>query len=107
MPERVSLFRRAGQLPARALLGLIWLYQKTLSPALPALLGPGCGCRFAPTCSHYAADAVRLHGALTGTWLALLRLAKCTPLHPGGFDPVPARVKPSCLSVTKAIPAKG
>ncbi|MBS0631557.1 MAG: membrane protein insertion efficiency factor YidD [Verrucomicrobia bacterium] len=107
MPERASLFRRAGQLPARALLGLIWLYQKTLSPALPALFGPGCGCRFAPTCSHYAADAVRTHGAITGSWLALRRLAKCSPLHPGGFDPVPPRAKPSCFSVAKAIPAKG
>jgi len=86
---------------------LIWLYQKTLSPALPALFGPGCGCRFAPTCSHYAADAVRTHGAITGSWLALRRLAKCSPLHPGGFDTVPPRAKPSCLSVAKAIPAKG
>lgn len=108
MPERASLpFRRAGQLPARALLGLIWLYQKTLSPALPALFGPGCGCRFAPTCSHYAADAVRIHGAFTGSWLALRRLVKCSPLHPGGFDPVPPRATPSCSSVAKVLPAEG
>ncbi|MEY2880373.1 MAG: hypothetical protein RLZZ15_2753 [Verrucomicrobiota bacterium] len=83
--------------PARALLALIHAYQRTLSPALPALFGAGCGCRFSPTCSHYAADAVASHGALAGAWLAVRRLARCTPLHPGGFDPVPLpRVRPAC-----------
>jgi hypothetical protein len=77
---------------ARVLLGGVWVYQHTLSPLLPALCGPAvCGCRFNPTCSHYAAGAVRTHGALAGTWLAARRLLKCTPLHPGGNDPVPAR----------------
>jgi hypothetical protein len=79
-------------LAARVLLGGVWLYQQTLSPVLPALFGPtACGCRFHPTCSHYAAEAVRAHGALGGTSLAVRRLLKCTPLHPGGNDPVPAR----------------
>lgn len=77
------------RLPANLLLGSIWLYQRTLSPALPVVFGASCGCRFSPTCSHYAADAVRTHGAVIGAWLALRRLVKCTPLHPGGFDPVP------------------
>ena len=86
-----KLLRLAVALPARALLALIRLYQRTLSPALPALFGPACGCRFSPTCSHYAADAIREHGALAGAWLAVRRLVKCTPLHPGGFDPVPPR----------------
>ena len=90
MPEHTPGFpARLARLPARALLGLVWLYQKTLSPALPAVFGPACGCRFSPTCSHYAAEAVRTHGALAGSWLALRRLLRCTPLHPGGFDPVP------------------
>lgn len=107
MPEPLSSFAdRLARLPARAVLGLIWLYQKTLSPALPVVFGPGGGCRFAPTCSHYAAEAVREHGALAGTWLALCRLAKCSPLHPGGFDPVPPRAKFSCVSVAKAAPAE-
>jgi putative membrane protein insertion efficiency factor len=79
-------------LPARMLLGLIRLYQRTLSPALPVLTLGTCGCRFSPTCSHYAAEAIRTHGALAGTSLAVRRLLKCTPLHPGGHDPVPARV---------------
>lgn len=87
-PTETSTPTPAG-LPARALLGAIRLYQATLSPALPVLFGPSCGCRFAPTCSHYAADAVSRHGAFRGAWLAVRRLAKCNPLHPGGLDPVP------------------
>jgi len=90
----------AARLPARTLLALIRLYQRTLSPALPALLGPACGCRFSPTCSHYAAEAIRTHGALAGAWLAARRLVKCTPLHAGGFDPVPLpRAAPRCVRV--------
>ena len=80
-------------LPARALLALIRLYQGTLSRALPVVTLGRCGCRFSPTCSHYAADAIKAHGALAGAGLALVRLAKCTPLHAGGFDPVPASLK--------------
>ncbi|ACB74757.1 membrane protein insertion efficiency factor YidD [Opitutus terrae] len=94
------------QLPARTLLGLVWLYQHTLSPVLPAIFGPSCGCRFAPTCSHYAAEAVRRHGAVIGSALALRRLIKCTPLHPGGFDPVPEalQLRPVCRRATPAVP---
>ena len=85
------------RLPALALLGLIRLYQVTLSPVLPVLTAGACGCRFSPTCSHYAADAIRAHGALAGLVLAAVRLLKCTPLHPGGFDPVPPRRnRPRC-----------
>jgi putative membrane protein insertion efficiency factor len=107
MPEPRSLPARLRRLPAQALLGLIWLYQRTLSPALPTIFGAACGCRFAPTCSHYAAEALRTHGCFTGCFLALRRLMKCTPLHPGGFDPVPARSRFSCVNVTKATPAQG
>lgn len=92
--------RFAAGLPAHALLALIRLYQLALSPVLPVVFGPACGCRFAPTCSHYAADAIRTRGALVGTLLALRRLAKCTPLHPGGFDPVPPRRAPRCRAVS-------
>ena len=90
-----------SRLPAQTLLAFIRLYQRTLSPVLPAVFGPGCGCRFAPTCSHYAADAIRTHGALAGSWLAARRLVKCTPLHAGGFDPVPPprRLAPQCARV--------
>ena len=92
-----KVFRFLLQLPAGILLLLIQLYQRTLSPVLPAVFGSACGCRFAPSCSHYAAEAVRTHGALVGTILAVIRLVKCTPLHPGGFDPVPPRrSRPRC-----------
>jgi putative membrane protein insertion efficiency factor len=64
---------------------LIRLYQWTVSP----LLGPRC--RFYPSCSHYALEAVERFGALRGGWLALRRLLRCHPWQPGGFDPVPQR----------------
>ena len=67
----------------RALLAAIGFYSRAISPALPPR------CRFAPTCSAYAAEAIQRHGAGRGTWLALRRLAKCAPWHPGGWDPVP------------------
>lgn len=103
MPEsRPSIAARLAGLPARALLGLVWLYQRTVSPVLPAVFGPACGCRFYPTCSHYAAEALRTHGALRGAALTLVRLAKCTPLHPGGLDPVPPRARPACHRVPSA-----
>lgn len=66
------------------LLALIRFYQYFLSPMFP-----GC-CRFSPTCSEYAREAVVLHGALKGGWLSLLRILRCHPFHPGGYDPVPA-----------------
>jgi putative membrane protein insertion efficiency factor len=64
---------------------LIRLYQWTVSP----LLGPRC--RFHPSCSHYAHDAIGRFGVRTGGWLVLKRLVRCHPWHPGGFDPVPPR----------------
>ena len=63
--------------------GLIRAYQYALSP----LLGPRC--RFYPSCSQYALDAVLRFGVLRGGWLAVRRLARCHPWHEGGFDPVP------------------
>lgn len=91
-------------LPGRMLLAAIWVYQRTLSPVLPVVTGGACGCRFAPTCSHYAAEAIRVHGAVAGTWLALRRLVRCTPLHPGGLDPVPPRAAPRCVRLNTARP---
>jgi uncharacterized protein len=99
--------------PAQFLSGLVWLYQKTFSPVLGAV-APSCGCRFAPTCSHYAREALREHGLFAGVALSARRLLKCGPWHPGGFDPVPpsprlqrtgSSAKFSCVSVGKAIPS--
>lgn len=67
----------------RILIALIRLYQLALSPFI------GNQCRFTPTCSHYAREAVEKHGALKGGWMALRRIGRCHPLHPGGHDPVP------------------
>jgi len=67
----------------RLLLGLITAYRYLLSP----FLGPSC--RFYPTCSAYASEAIETHGALYGTWLAIKRILKCHPWHAGGVDLVP------------------
>jgi len=68
---------------ARFLLALIRGYRYVLSPWW------GNQCRFTPTCSEYAMQAVERHGALEGAWLAARRILRCHPWHPGGFDPVP------------------
>jgi putative membrane protein insertion efficiency factor len=72
-----------------ALILLIRLYQAVVSPLLVAVLGPSARCRFTPSCSQYAIEAVRLHGALIGGWLALRRLGRCHPWGECGEDPPP------------------
>ena len=70
---------------ARLVVFVIGLYQRAISPAFPRR------CRFEPTCSAYAIEAVREHGAVRGLGLGLRRIVRCHPLHPGGVDPVPRR----------------
>lgn len=72
----------------RLAMSLIRGYRLFISP----LMGPHC--RFYPTCSSYAEQAVEEHGALRGMALSLRRLARCHPLHPGGYDPVPPATTP-------------
>lgn len=72
--------------PARVLLALIGGYRTAISP----VLAPSC--RYLPSCSAYAAEAIEVHGAARGSWLALRRLLRCHPFHAGGHDPVPPRV---------------
>ncbi|HEY5298712.1 MAG TPA: membrane protein insertion efficiency factor YidD [Verrucomicrobiae bacterium] len=69
----------------------IRVYRWTISPAQIFLFGPGCGCRFTPTCSQYALDAVRERGALAGTVLVAKRICRCHPWGGGGFDPAPKK----------------
>jgi putative membrane protein insertion efficiency factor len=70
---------------ARLLAALISGYRRFVSPLFPAR------CRFYPSCSAYALEAIQVHGAARGGWLAARRLSRCHPFHSGGIDPVPAR----------------
>lgn len=75
--------RQWNTLPKRALLWAIRFYRAAISPAHPAC------CRFIPTCSQYALEAVEKYGALKGGYLAIRRILRCHPLCKGGYDPVP------------------
>lgn len=75
-------FRRQSLIASLLLLLLVG-YRRLLSPLL------GQNCRFHPTCSRYAIEAIRTHGARRGSWLAVRRVSRCHPFHEGGLDPVP------------------
>ncbi len=68
---------------ARIVLVLLRVYKRLISPVVPP------ACRFVPTCSEYAAEAIEKHGLVCGVRLAVWRIVRCAPWHPGGFDPVP------------------
>jgi putative membrane protein insertion efficiency factor len=74
---------RIAALASRPLVWCIRLYQVGLSPLLPS------SCRYYPSCSVYAIEALQRHGAWRGSWLAVRRIARCHPFHAGGYDPVP------------------
>jgi len=74
---------------SRLLIGLLHAYKRLVSPLLPP------ACRFAPTCSEYAVEAIEKHGLIVGVRLAVWRLVRCAPWSPGGFDPVPEGRRPS------------
>ena len=82
--DQAANARKAGPV-ARVLLVPVKIYRKFISPALPPT------CRFEPSCSAYAVEALTTHGALRGSWLTVRRLLRCGPWHPGGYDPVPPR----------------
>lgn len=84
----MSAVRRPG-FAARAVIALVEVYRQMVSPLrLPS-------CRFVPTCSQYAVDALTTFGLWRGGWLTLLRLGRCGPWHSGGWDPIPERISPS------------
>ena len=79
------MVRSLGRLLALPMLGLVWLYRLAISPWL------GNNCRYAPSCSEYAMDALRIHGAFRGSWLAAKRIGRCHPWGGSGYDPVPEK----------------
>jgi putative membrane protein insertion efficiency factor len=83
MPERRPFAERVRHAPRDLLIGLVRGYRLLLSPWL------GSACRFEPTCSVYALEALERHGAVHGGWLTTRRLARCHPFCAGGHDPVP------------------
>lgn len=82
-PEFETLLRGLKRLLAWPLLALIWIYRHCISPFTPP------SCRYTPTCSQYAAEAIRRYGPLKGGWLTLKRLSRCHPWGGSGYDPVP------------------
>jgi putative membrane protein insertion efficiency factor len=89
--------RKPPGLAGRGAIALIRIYQFTLSSIA------GRGCRFAPTCSAYAAEAIERHGVWRGLWLGLFRVARCHPWGGDGYDPVPPRVGRHGLRVWRLI----
>lgn len=83
--KRAGALNRVKTAPVRAVIFVVQLYRHMISPLrLPS-------CRFMPTCSQYAVDALSEYGLIRGSWLAAIRLAKCGPWHHGGWDPIPER----------------
>ncbi len=91
----MSAGARPTTLAGRVLALPIIAYRRWVSPGLPAR------CRFYPSCSAYALEAITRHGALRGFWLAVRRIGRCHPFHPGGYDPVP----PGRTEATGATPS--
>lgn len=89
MPEQQKKHDQRLSLLAYPLYGFVRFYQLFISP----LTGPSC--RFQPTCSSYAIEALRVHGGLRGGWLAIKRIARCHPWGGFGYDPVPQSVRPA------------
>jgi len=85
------------ELPKRSAIAGIRLYQLTLSPLI------GRQCRFYPSCSNYAREALEEHGFIRGSWIAIRRLGRCHPFHPGGIDLVPPHQR-SAARTSRAAP---
>src|SRR4051794_36772744 len=87
-PSAFNVRRSMFDVPKWIVIVAIRAYQLTISPAQAFLFGPACGCRFTPTCSQYAIDAIRAHGAVTGGVQAIQRICRCHPFGGCGHDPV-------------------
>ena len=93
---RVRGYKMIAHIVTKCLLALIWVYRVTLKPFL------GGQCRYQPTCSQYAIDAIREYGPFRGAWMGLKRIGRCHPLVKGGYDPVPP--KPTKIEVRSPKP---
>jgi uncharacterized protein len=102
-PDLLDPFTRVKRptIAASVLMAPIIGYQKYLSPLKAAPT-----CRFSPSCSSYALEALRVHGALRGSALAVARIAKCQPFHPGGFDPVPPAAESCSQNLDQLVKTK-
>ena len=83
--KRIQKMKRISWVSKRCVLVLLSLFMLLIRP----LLGPRGVCRFTPSCSEYARQAIAKHGIFKGGWLSLRRISKCHPFHEGGYDPVP------------------
>ena len=88
---------RIADIPKHALITLIRAYKYVVSPLLP------CACRYVPTCSEYAMEAIDRHGMVVGTMMAGWRLLRCHPWARGGFDPVPLAGVPASPQISRAL----
>jgi uncharacterized protein len=108
--QNVNALKRALDffclLPSAFCLLLVRLYQLILSPAKNVLLGPAGYCRFEPSCSQYAVEAVKTHGALNGSWLAAKRICRCHPWGAHGADPVPPATKAKVQGPKSNVPSE-
>ena len=95
VPSRTTA-ARSGNPVVQVLVAVLRFYRRWISPALPP------SCRFTPSCSAYAIEALRVHGAIRGSWLTARRLLRCAPWHPGGVDPVPPPRAPRSVHGTTA-----
>lgn len=86
--------------PAQAVIFVVEIYRQTISPLRPP------SCRFIPTCSRYAVDALAEYGLIRGGFLSAVRLAKCGPWHPGGWDPIPQRAAQRAASCEKLVESR-
>jgi len=106
--QKLNALRRVARyfrlFPSSFCIVLVRVYQLTLSPAKTFLLGPAGHCRFEPSCSQYAIEALKTHGAAAGGWLAAKRVCRCHPWGGCGEDPVPG-VKIQVPSSKSQVPA--
>jgi uncharacterized protein len=107
IPARVRRPSAFFLLPSTFLILVVRLYRITLSPAKAFLFGPSAQCRFEPSCSQYAIEALKTHGAISGGWLTAKRVCRCHPWGECGEDPVPPKVgRDGALRRHRAVQAR-